>query len=70
MEKSKERTTGKKFEAYLNYAQENYTSRVNAKDLLSLESGILENLKSVREALSCKWSADDQRTVREVLENE
>ncbi|WP_457748486.1 hypothetical protein [Sulfurimonas sp.] len=61
---------GKKYEAYLNYAQNNYTSRVNADDLLSLESGLLQHLQRVQEALGQTWSADNQRTVREVLENE
>jgi len=62
--------TGKKYEAYLNYAQNNYTSRINADDLLSLESGLLQHLQQVQEALSNQWAADDKRTVREVLENE
>ncbi len=57
------------FEAYLNYAKGNYASRVNATDLLSLESGLLENLLRVQEALSLQWGGDDQRTVREVLED-
>jgi len=60
---------GKDFEAYLNYAKDNYTSRVNAVDLLSLESGLLQNLQRVQEALSNQWSAEDTRTVREVLED-
>ena len=60
----------KQFEAYLNYAQNNYTSRINADDLLSLESGLLQHLQQVQEALSNQWAADDKRTVREVLENE
>ena len=62
--------TGKKYEAYLNYAQNNYTSRINADDLLSLESGLLQHLQQVQEALSNQWAADDKRTVREVLESE
>jgi hypothetical protein len=61
---------GKKVEAYLNYAQSNYTSRVNAADLLSLENGLLQQLKKVQEALSNRWSEEDTRTVREVLEGE
>jgi len=58
------------FEAYLNYAKDNYSSRVNAVNLLSLERGLLENLKRVQEALSQHWNAEDTRTVREVLEDE
>ena len=60
---------GKDFEAYVNYAKDNYTSRVNATDLLGLESGLLENLQMVQESLSNQWSADSKRTVREVLED-
>ena len=61
---------GKDFEAYLNYAKGNYASRINAVNLLSLERGLLENLQRVQAALSNQWSAEDTRTVREVLENE
>jgi len=61
--------TGKNFEAFLEYAKDNYTSRVNANDLLGLEWGLLENLAKVQEALSMQHSQDDQRTVREVLED-
>ena len=60
----------KDFEAYLNYSKDNYTSRVNAINLLSLERGLLENLQRVQAALSAKWSSGDERTVREVLEDE
>ena len=72
----KQQGNGTDFEAYLSYAEENYTSRVNAKDLLSLESGLLENLHKVQESLSSKYtqmgvlskcSIEDTRTVREVL---
>ena len=65
----KHQTKGKDYEAYLSYAKDNNTSRVNATDLLSLESGLLENLQSVQESLSMPWSADSKRTVREVLED-
>jgi len=73
----KQQGNGTDFEAYLSYAEENYTSRVNAKDLLSLESGLLEILHKVQESLSSKYtqmgvlsnqySIEDTRTVREVL---
>ena len=43
--------TGKNFEAFLEYSKDNYTSRVNANDLLGLERGLLENLRTVREVL-------------------
>ena len=66
--KNKEKI-GTHFEAYLSYAKDNNTSRVNATDLLSLESGLLENLQMVQESLSMPWSADSKRTVREVLED-
>ena len=71
LKRAKQHQGGSKdFEAYLNYAKGNYASRVNATDLLGLESGLLENLQSVQEALTLPWGGDDQRTVREVLENE
>ncbi|WP_151900549.1 hypothetical protein [Sulfurimonas hydrogeniphila] len=60
---------GKKYEAYLSCAQNNYTSRVNAQNLLALESGLLQNLQRVQEALDQEWSIEDQRTAREVLED-
>jgi len=60
----------KQFEAYLSYAKDNYTSRVNADDLLSLESGLLQHLQQVQEALNNQYSSQDKRTVREVLESE
>jgi hypothetical protein len=63
-----ETKNAKQFEAYINYAADNYTSRINAADLLSLESGLLQNLKQVQEALSNQRSTEDTRTVREVLE--
>jgi len=70
LKRAKEHTGNKKdFEAYLNYAKDNYTSRVNAMDLLGLERGLLENLQKVQEALTLQWSAEDTRTVREVLED-
>jgi len=56
------------FEAYVSYEKDNYSSRVNAVNLLSLESGLLENLKRVQESLSQHWNAEETRTVREVLE--
>ena len=59
-----------KFEAFLQYAQNDYVSRINAEDLLSLEKGLLQNLKSVQESLSCKWSKNSKKTVREVLQDE
>ena len=62
-----EKQTSKNFEAFLEYSKDNYTSRVNANDLLGLEWGLLENLAKVQEALSMQYSQDDQRTVREVL---
>ena len=61
--------TSKNFEAFLEYTKDNYTSRVNANDLLGLERGLLENLAKVQEALAMQYSQDDQRTVREVLED-
>ena len=60
---------GKDYESHLSYAKDNNTSRVNAKDLLSLESGLLENLQIVQELLSTQLSADSKKTVREVLED-
>jgi len=59
---------GKQFEAFLKYEQNNYASRVNADDLLSLEKGLLQNLKQIQEALTQQWSAEDSRTTREVLQ--
>jgi len=64
-----EQGSSKDFEAYLNYAKDNYTSRVNAVNLLGLERGLLENLQRVQEALTQQWGGDDTRTVREVLED-
>jgi len=61
---------GKAFEAYYGYSKDNYFSRVNAEDLLSLENGIKDNLQQVQESLSMPYSADSQLTVREVLEDE
>jgi len=60
----------KQFEAYLSYAKDNYTSRVNAENLLALEAGLKQHLQQVQEALSNYWSMDNQKTVREVLESE
>jgi len=65
-----EQGNDKDFEAYLNYVKDNYTSRVNAVNLLGLERGLLENLQRVQEALTQQWSGEDTRTVREVLEDE
>jgi len=65
-----EQDSSKDFEAYLNYAKDNYTSRVNAVNLLGLERGLLENLQRVQAALTQQWSGEDTRTVREVLEDE
>ncbi|QOP42980.1 hypothetical protein FJR45_03040 [Sulfurimonas sediminis] len=70
MQKTNEKEAGKKYEHFLMYAQHNYTSRINADDLLSLETALIYNLQQVQEALSSQYSADDQRTVREVLEDE
>ena len=66
--KNKEKK-GTHFETYLSYAKENYVSRVNANDLLSLESGLEDMLREVKHSLSNQWSADSKRTVREVLED-
>ena len=66
----KQQENGTHFETYLSYAKENYTARVNADNLLSLESGLLENLREVRHSLSNQYSIEDTRTVREVLEHE
>ena len=66
--KNKEKI-GTHYEAYISYTAGNNSSRVNANDLLSLESGLLENLQMVQESLAMPWSADSQRTVREVLEH-
>jgi len=59
-----------KYEAFLSYAEENYTSRVNADNLLALEKGLKQNLESVQERLSQEYTYDDDRTIREVLEDE
>jgi len=66
----KQTEKGKDFEAYLYYAKGNYSLRVNANDLLSLENGIKDNLQQVQETLSKPYSAENQLTVREVLEDE
>ena len=60
----------KNFEAFISYSGNNYSSRVNATDLIGLERGLQENLQRVQEALSNQWSADSQKTVREVLQDE
>ena len=60
----------KDFEEYLSYAKDNYVSRINAMNLLALEKGLLQHLESVKETLEFQYSIDDQRTVREVLEDE
>jgi len=58
------------FEAFVNYAEENYTSRVNASNLLGLEQGLKENLERVQERLSQNYAYDDDRSIREVLQDE
>ena len=65
----KTKNSGENFEAFLEFFKDHYTSRVNANDLLGLERGLFENLQKVRAALSTQYSANDQRTVREVLED-
>jgi len=59
-----------KYEEYMQFAQSNYTSRVNADNLLALEKGVKQNLESIQERLSQNYSHDDNRTIREVLELE
>ena len=61
---------GKHFEAFLTYAGGNNSSRVNAEDLLSLENGLIQQLKEVQGSLSERWSAESSETVREVLERQ
>ena len=58
------------FEAYLNYKKDNYTSKVNAMNLLALEKGLLKHISKVQEALKSQFSADDSRTIREFLEDQ
>jgi len=58
------------FEAYLSYEKDNYISRVNATNLLALEKGLLQHIQEVQTTLEYQYSIDDQRTVREVLEDE
>jgi len=58
-----------KYEAFFSYAEENYTSRVNAANLLALEKGLKQNLERVQERLSQEYAYDDDRTIREVLED-
>jgi hypothetical protein len=60
----------KDFDECLSYEKDNYVSRINAMNLLALEKGLLQHLKSVKETLAYQYSIDDQRTVREVLEDE
>jgi len=59
-----------KYEAFITYAAENYTSRVNAENLLALEKGLKQNLATVQERLSQEYAYDDDRSIREVLELE
>jgi len=59
-----------KYEAFITYAADNYTSRVNADNLLALEKGLKQNLESVQERLSQEYDYDDDRSIREVLELE
>jgi hypothetical protein len=63
-------TAGKQFEVFLTYSQNNYSSRVNAEDLLSLENGLIQQLKEVRKSLGERWSAKSGESVREVLESQ
>jgi len=58
-----------KHEAYLSYAKDNYSSRINADNLLALEKALMLHLEEVRKTLSSDWSATDKRTVREVYSN-
>jgi hypothetical protein len=60
----------KDFEEYLSYEKDNYISRVNATNLLALEKGLLQHIQEVQTTLEYQYSIDDQRTVREVLEDE
>jgi len=57
-----------KYEEYMQFAQTNYSSRVNADNLLALEKGLKQNLESVQARLSEEYGDNDNRTVREVLE--
>jgi len=59
-----------KYEAFFSYGKDNYTSRVNADNLLALEKGVKQNLESIQERLSQNYSHDDNRSIREVLELE
>jgi hypothetical protein len=52
MIKTDKKRTGKKYEHFLMSAQHNYTSRINANDLLSLETALMEHLQQVQEALN------------------
>ncbi len=58
----------KQYEAFVSYAACNNSVRINADNLLALEKGLLESLEMVQKSLQAQWSADDKRTVREVLE--
>ncbi len=59
-----------KYKAYLSYAGDNYSSRINADNLLALEKALLLHLEEVQKTLSSAWSATDKRTVREVYSDE
>jgi len=59
-----------KYEAFLSYAKDNCTSRVNAENLLALEKGLKQNLADIQERLSQEYAYNDNRTIREVLELE
>lgn len=58
----------KQYEVFVSYAACNNSVRINAENLLALEKGLLESLEMVQKSLQAQWSADDARTVREVLE--
>ena len=59
-----------KYEAFITYAADNYTSRVNADNLLALEKGLKQNLADIQERLSQNYAYDDDRSIREVLQDE
>jgi len=58
------------YEAFISYAADNYTSRVNAENLSALEQGLKQNLADIQERLSQNYSFDDHRSIREVLQDE
>ena len=59
-----------RYEAFLSYAKDNYISRVNADNLLALEKGLKQNLADIQERLSQNYAYDDDRSIREVLQDE